>query len=126
MCVAVSTLADMADKYDAELDEILRSMWWAASDYYHSPDFKPRTEKKLMTYQDNMTKQNIAKLSTLLRRVEVEGREDELSEIKKLADYSFQYHSVTHVMYEVYQWTEKRLKELQALLPRSPQEGESK
>lgn len=59
---------------DDEIDDILRGMWWAASDYYHSPDFKPRTEKKLMTYQDNMVAKSRTQIQALITTYSIKER----------------------------------------------------
>lgn len=49
-----------------KIEEIVVGLWWAASDYYHSSDFVPRSEKKLLTYQKNAAHAETTKILSLI------------------------------------------------------------
>lgn len=107
----------MADKYDGELDEILDAMQGYIDD--DEIQLKVKQEAK-------------AKLSALLRRVEIETRVDELKKMWGNA----REHTITDIEMVMRhsgntidfiegvdtRHFENRMSELQALLPRSPQE----
>lgn len=107
--------ADMADKYDAELEELLETP--VVINFKENSIPSLRGGSLELECRNNLK----AKLSALLRRVEVKELEDIYD---KRGLYMLNGGSTSVFVVHANQ-IKDRILELQALLPRSPQEGES-
>lgn len=121
----------MADKYDGELEEILDNL------SFYLPD-------EVSNLNHNDLPETKAKLSALLRRAEVEAKVKSKSGLlnrlvstyrkinppikqspMELSEEAKLYNKFVDDLYKFVDIERDKIERLQALLPRSPQEGES-